>query len=401
MADDLIYVDHAATTPVHPQVAEAMAPFLDRAFGNPSSLHGLGRDAADALDAARDEVAQVLNARPSELIFGSGGSESINTALKGVAFAQQHAGAGTHIVTTAVEHHAVLHTLEYLERFGFEITRLEVDAEGFVDPNQVARAIGGETVLVSVMLANNEVGTIQPIAAIAAAVKERGRELGRRVPLHTDAVQAPGQLPLDVVELDVDLLSISAHKFRGPKGTGLLYLRRGTPFLAQQTGGGQERNRRAGTENVPAIVGLATALAIAERRRPEFVREVGRVRDAFLTRVLTELPSAARNGPATDRLPNNANVHFEGVDGQQLLDQLDRVGIAASSGSACTTSSWEPSHVLLAMGADQHAAAGSLRVTLGLDNTIAQTDAIVERLKAILPTLQGAAQPSSATGARA
>ncbi|MCZ6708546.1 MAG: cysteine desulfurase family protein, partial [Chloroflexi bacterium] len=265
MADDLIYVDHAATTPVHPQVAEAMAPFLDRAFGNPSSLHGLGRDAADALDAARDEVAQILNARPSELIFGSGGSESINTALKGVAFAQQHAGAGTHIVTTAVEHHAVLHTLEYLERFGFEITRLEVDAEGFVDPDQVARAVGAETVLVSVMLANNEVGTIQPIAAIAAAVKERGRELGRRVPLHTDAVQAPGQLPLDVVELDVDLLSISAHKFRGPKGAGLLYLRRGTPFLAQQTGGGQERNRRAGTENLPAIVGLATALAIAER----------------------------------------------------------------------------------------------------------------------------------------
>ena len=252
--------------------------------------------------------------------------------------------------------------------------------------------------LVSVMLANNEVGSVQPIAEIARALEARGSVLGRRIPFHTDAVQGAGQLPMDVQALGVDLLSLSAHKFRGPKGVGALYLRRGTPFLAQQTGGGQERNRRAGTENVPGIVGMGKALRIAEEGRALFVSEISTLRDHFLQRTLEEVPGAVLNGPAVERLANNANVRFENVDGQQLLDALDDVGIAASSGSACTTSSWEPSHVLLAMGSDQNAAAGSLRVTLGPENTVAEMDFIVDRLVRIVPELRGNTVASEATG---
>ena len=398
MANPIIYVDHAGTTPVHPDVREAMTPFLNEQFGNPSSLHGLGRDAENAVDASRADIAAVLNTSPRDLIFTSGGSESVNTALKGVAFAQQHAGVGHRIVSTSIEHHAILHTLDYLERFGFEIERLEVDKHGFVDPAAVAAAVDEQTVLVSVMLANNEVGTIEPIAEIAAALRARGEAVGRRVPFHTDAIQGAGQLDLDVQRLGVDLLSLSAHKFRGPKGAGALYLRRGTPFLAQQTGGGQERNRRAGTENVPGIVGMARALAIAEVNRPAFVEQASALRDHLIGRTLSEIPHAILNGPAADRLPNNANVRFEAVDGQLLLEALDQVGIAASSGSACTTSSWEPSHVLLAMGADQDAAAGSLRVTLGSETTQAELDTVVDQLKRIVPALRGEPAASPATG---
>ena len=249
-----------------------MAPYLSARFGNPSSLYRLGREAQAAIDDARDRVAAVLGCRPGEVVFTSGGTESINLALKGVAFAQQLAGVGDRIVSTTVEHHAVLHTLEFLERFGFEIERVEVDGEGRVDPAAVAAAVDDRTVLVNVMLANNEVGTVQPVAAVAAALRDRAAALGRGVPLHTDAVQAPGQLPLDVGELGVDLLSISAHKFRGPKGVGALFLRRGTPFLAQQTGGGQERARRAGTENPGGIVGMGVALELAEQQRELQVR---------------------------------------------------------------------------------------------------------------------------------
>ena len=262
----------------------------------------------------------------------------------------------------------------------------------------MAAAVDEQTVLVSVMLANNEVGTIEPIAAIAAALRARGEALGRRLPFHTDAIQGAGQLDLDVQKLDVDLLSLSAHKFRGPKGAGALYLRRGTPFLAQQTGGGQERNRRAGTENVPGIVGMARALAIAEANRPVFVERISALRDHFIDRIRSEIPHAILNGPATDRLPNNANVRFDAVDGQLLLEALDAVGIAASSGSACTTSSWEPSHVLLAMGADQDAAAGSLRVTLGSDSVQAELDTVVDQLKGIVPALRGEPAANPATG---
>ncbi len=401
MADSIIYVDHAGATPVHPDVRRAMMPFLTEQFGNPSSLHGLGRTAEHAIDASRADVASVLNARPGELIFTSGGSESVNTALKGVAFAQQHAGVGQRIVSTSIEHHAVLHSLDYLERFGFEVIRLGVDSNGFVEPDTVAAAVDEQTVLVSVMLANNEVGTIEPVAAIASALRSRGEALGRRVPFHTDAIQGAGQLDLDVQKLDIDLLSLSAHKFRGPKGAGALYLRRGTPFLAQQTGGGQERNRRAGTENVPGIVGLARALTIAETNRPVFIKRISALRNHFIRRTLNEIPHAILNGPVTNRLSNNANVRFDAVDGQLLLEALDSVGIAASSGSACTTSSWEPSHVLLAMGTDQDAAAGSLRVTLGSDNVQAELDILVDQLKRIVPALRGEPAARPATGTKA
>lgn len=388
MREPLIYVDHAATTPLHPDVVRAMAPFQSQRFGNPSSLYRLGREAAAAVDRARDTVASVLHARTGEIIFTSGGSESINTALKGVAFAQHFAGVGNRIVSTSVEHHAVLHTLDALERFGFDVVRLPVDCEGRVRPADVAAAVDDQTILVNVMLANNEVGAIQPMAEIAAALRERGQELKRQIPLHTDAVQVPGQLPLNVVDLDVDLLSISAHKFRGPKGVGALYLRRGTPFFAQQYGGGQERNRRAGTENVPGIVGMAEALHLADQQCEAYARHTRGLRGRFFDRVLKEIPGAVRNGPIHERLPNNTNVRFEDVDGEALLEALDDAGIAASSGSACTASSWEPSHVLLAMGADQDAAAGSLRCTFGLENTAADIDAIVERLREIVPALR-------------
>lgn len=398
VADRIIYVDHAGTTPVHPQVAAAMHPYFTEQFGNPSSLHGLGAASADAVDDARTAIAEALKARAGEIIFTSGGSESINTALKGVAFAQQLAGAGQRIVSTPIEHHAVLHTLEYLERFGFETVLVGVDSDGRVDPDEVAAAVDEGTVLVSVMLANNEVGAVQPIAEIARALAARGESLGRRIPFHTDAVQGAGQLGLDVQALGVDLLSLSAHKFHGPKGAGALYLRRGTPFLAQQTGGGQERNRRAGTENVPGIVGMGQALRISEAARERFVPRVSALRDHFLDRTLQEIPGAILNGPGTSRLPNNANVRFENVDGQLLLEALDNVGIAASSGSACTTSSWEPSHVLLAMGCDQDAAAGSLRVTLGPENTVEEMDFIVDQLIRIVPELRGDAVASEATG---
>lgn len=388
---DRIYVDHAATTAVRPAVAAAIAPFHTAQFGNPSSLHALGRAAQAAVDDARATAAAVLNARPGELIFTSGGSESINTAIKGVAFAQQLAGAGRRIVTTPVEHHAALHTCDYLERFGFEIVQLPVDAEGCVSPDAIARSVDGETVLVNVMLANNEVGAVQPVAAIAQALRDRGAALERRIPFHSDAVQAPGQLPLDVQALDVDLLSLSAHKFGGPKGAGLLYLRRGTPFLPQQTGGGQERNRRAGTENVAGMVGLGIALSHAETERAAFVRHVSALRDRLLERALADIPGAMRNGPAIDRLPNNANVRFDGVDGQALLEALDAAGIDASSGSACTTASWEPSHVLLAMGVDQDVAAGSLRCSFGLENTPAEVDRILVELQRLVAQLRAGA----------
>ena len=390
VADASVYVDHAATTPVHPTVARAMSPYLSGRFGNPSSLYRLGREAQAAIDDARDRVAAVLGCRPGEVVFTSGGTESINLALKGVAFAQQLAGVGERIVSTAVEHHAVLHTLEFLERFGFDIVRVGVDREGRVDPAAVAAAVDERTVLVNVMLANNEVGTVQPVAAVAAALRDRAAEMGRLVPLHTDAVQAPGQLPLDVGALGVDLLSISAHKFRGPKGVGALFLRRGTPFLAQQTGGGQERARRAGTENPGGIVGMAVALELAEQQRELHVRHVRGLRDRFFERALREIPGAVRNGATDDRLANNANVRFDGVDGQSLLEALDEAGVAASSGSACTAQSWEPSHVLLAMDVDQDAAAGSLRLSFGLENSRADVDVIVELLREIVPALRAA-----------
>jgi cysteine desulfurase len=376
----LIYLDNAATTPLNPKALEAMLPYLTHAFGNASATYSLARHAQKAIDDSRKTVAAVLGCRTSDIIFTSGGTESINTALKGVAFAQRKARAGNHIVTTEAEHHAVLHTCNYLEQFGFEVTYLPVDSIARVDPDDVARAINDRTVLVSVMLANNEVGTIQPVSDIAAVVAERGRQLQKRIPVHTDAVQAPGALPMDVAALNVDLLSVSGHKFGGPKGTGALFVRRGTPFAPQLSGGGQERQRRAGTENVAGIVGMAAAMELADGSREQYVQHCTRLRDRMIESILSTIPDARLNGDPVERLAGNVNVSFRGVRGDQLVLVLDREGIAASAGAACGSSTWEPSHVLLAMGLSMPDAVGGLRLTLSADTTDSDIDDVVRVL---------------------
>jgi cysteine desulfurase len=388
---DLIYLDNAATTPLHPKALEAMLPYLSGRFGNPSATYSLARQAQKAIDDARKSVAAMLGTRSSDIIFTSGGTESVNTALKGVAFAQKKARAGNHIVTTEIEHHAVLHTCNYLEQFGFEVTYVPVDGYGRVDPGDVARAVTDRTVLVSVMLANNEVGTIEPVAEIAKLVAERGRQLQRRIALHTDAVQAPGALPLDVDALGVDLLSISGHKFGGPKGTGVLFVRRGTPFVSQLTGGGQERQRRAGTENVAGIVGQAVALQIADAGRDASNAACEPMRDRLATEILTLVPDAHLNGHPTERLANNVNVSFRGLRGDDLVAALDKAGVAASAGAACGSLTWEPSHVLLAMGLSMPEAVGSLRLTLSPQNTAAELDALLEVLPGAVQSLRALA----------
>jgi cysteine desulfurase len=376
----LIYLDNAATTPLHPKALEAMLPFLTHAYGNASATYSLARHAQKAIDDARKTVGAVLGSRTSDIIFTSGGTESINTALKGVAFAQKKARVGNHIVTTEAEHHAVLHTCNYLEQFGFEVTYLPVDSMARVDPDDVARAINDRTVLVSVMLANNEVGTIQPVADLAAVVAERGRALQKRIPVHTDAVQATGALPLDVAALNVDLLSVSGHKFGGPKGTGALFIRRGTPFAPQLSGGGQERQRRAGTENVAGIAGMAAAMALADASREEYVQRCTRLRDRIIESVLAVIPDSRLNGDSVERLAGNVNVSFRGVRGDQLVLALDREGIAASAGAACGSSTWEPSHVLLAMGLSMPDAVGGLRLTLSGETTDCDIDEVLRVL---------------------
>ncbi len=388
----MIYLDNAATTPLHPQVLETMLPYLSGSFGNPSATYSLARQAQKAIDDARKEVASILNCRPSDIVFTSGGTESINTALRGVAFAQMKARAGNHIVTTEVEHHAVLHTCNYLEQFGFEVTYVPVDNNGRADPADVAAAVTDRTVLVSVMLANNEVGTLQPVAEAARLVSERARELRKRIPFHTDAVQAPGLLPLDVAALGVDLLSLSGHKFGGPKGSGLLVLRRGVPFVSQITGGGQERQRRAGTENVAAIVGLAKALTIATAERETKVEACLRLRDQLIERILAAVPDSRLNGHPTERLANNVNISIRGVRGDDLVLALDKAGVAASAGAACGMSSWEPSHVLLAMGLSMPDAVSGLRLTL----SDANTDAELDQLLAVLPDIVARMRPVAA-----
>ncbi len=380
-----IYLDHAATTPVRPEVVEAMLPYFTERYGNPSSIYGLGREARQALDRARDTVADILGCRPAEVLFTSCGSESDNLAIKGVAYACRD--RGNHIITTQVEHHAVLHTCEWLERYaGFEVTYLPVDRYGVVDLAALEAALTDRTVLVSVMLANNEVGTIQPIRAIADLVRPRG------IFLHTDAVQGGGALPLDVEALGVDLLSLSGHKFYAPKGVGILYVRQGTPLLPQMQGGGQERNRRAGTENVPYIVGVATALRLAVEELPSTTARLTYLRDRLIQGVLAKVPGAHLTGHPTERLPNNASFVFEGVEGEALLLSLDQQGICASTGSACTSGSLEASHVLKAMGLPTVLAQGSLRLSLGHSNDEDQIDRVlealpgaVERLRSVMP----------------
>ena len=380
-----VYLDHSATTAVHPKVVEAMLPYFTDKYGNPSSIYALGREARQALDRARENIAAALGAKPDEIIFTSGGTESDNLAIKGVAFASR--SRGDHIITSQIEHHAVLHTCEYLEKsFGFKVTYLPVDQYGLVDPAEVERAITDRTILITIMHANNEVGTIEPIAEIGQIAKDH------KIPLHTDAVQSFANIPINVDDLNVDLLTISGHKIYGPKGVGALYLRRRTPFLPQQQGGGQERRRRAGTENVPGIVGLSAAVSLLETLRTDYSGRVMALRDRLINGVLKNVPGTRLNGHPTRRLANNANFAFEYVEGESILLNLDFAGIAASSGSACTSASLEPSHVLLAMGIEPQIAHGSVRMTLGIENTEADIDyvlqvlpPIVERLRAMSP----------------
>jgi cysteine desulfurase len=385
-----VYADHAATTPVDPRVVEAMLPFLTEHWGNPSSIYFEAREARKGFDAARRSVAEVLGARPQEVIFTSGGTESDNLALRGVAYGARR--RGNHIITTAVEHHAVLHTAERLAQEGFRVTYLPVDREGFIDLAALEAALDDETTLVSVMYANNEVGTVQPIEEVVRIVKARDSHIA----VHTDAVQAAGYLDLNVDRLGVDLLSLAGHKIYGPKGVGILYARTRTPLLAQQLGGSQEKNRRAGTENVAGAVAMAAALRLADEERATRAEHVRPLRDRLLGELPARVPGAHVTGPAdiSCRLPNSASFCFEGVEGEAILLQLDLSGVSASSGSACTTASLEPSHVLLAMRVPHDLARGSLRLTLGKDNTTEDVDRLldviptaVEKLRALAPRM--------------
>ncbi|EFO81526.1 aminotransferase class V [Oscillochloris trichoides DG-6] len=385
MAERIIYLDHAATTPLDQRVLAAMLPYLNEQPGNPSSIHQLGRAALHALDDARAAVALVLGCARKEIVFTGGGSESDNLAIKGVALAQRQRGRGNHIITSAIEHDAVLHAVEYLEQFGFTSTQLPVNAAGLVHPDDLRAALRPDTILVSVMYANNEVGTIQPIAELGAICRERG------IPFHSDAVQAAGLLPLDVERLNVDLLTLTGHKFYGPKGSGLLYVRHGTPLLPQINGGGQERRRRAGTENVPGIVGLATALTLAEEQRASMVPHLTKLRDHLIDGVLTTIPRSWLNGDREQRLANNVNLGFACIESESLLLLLDQQGICASSGSACSSGALEPSHVLTAMGLSADAANGSLRFSLGhatqaeeIAHVVAILGPLIERLRAVV-----------------
>ncbi|MCL4230572.1 MAG: cysteine desulfurase [Dehalococcoidia bacterium] len=378
----MIYLDHAATTPLRREAREAMLPFLDGRFGNPSGLYEVGRDAQQAVDEARRAVAGRLGARPAEVIFTSGGTESINAALLGIAYAMRRAGAGDHVITTAIEHHAGLHTAQALEELGFDVTYLGCDGHGRVDPAEFEAALRQETVLASVMLANNEVGTIQPVREIGEAIARYAAKQGHRVLLHSDAVQAPGWVGLDVNELGVDALSLSGHKFGGPKGTGVLFLRRGTPFRPLIQGGGQEMQKRAGTENVAGIVGTAAALRVASSGILERADRVRRLREQLREGVQARIPGAQVNGCRVNCLPNNLNVSFEGVESDVLVASLDRQGIAASSGSACSNSTWEPSHVLMAMGVPIRRAVGSVRFSLGEGTTAEEIERVLEVLPA-------------------
>jgi cysteine desulfurase len=379
LANGVIYLDHAATTPMRAEVLARMEPYFSEFFGNPSSIYTLGRKSLDAIDSAHETVARALSCRPTEIVFTGGGSEADNLAIKGIAYAQRR--RGDHIITTAIEHHAVLHTCQRLEQEGYRVTYLPVDEFGRVDPAQVEAAITDQTALVTIMYANNEVGTIQPIAEIGRICR------ARRVPFHTDAVQAGGLLDLDVASLQVDLLTLSAHKFYGPKGVGILYVRQGTRVQPQVLGGSQERNRRAGTENVPGVVGAAAALELARDERERENERLLALRDQLITGMLA-LPDAQLTGHPTQRLPNSASFTLAGVEGESLLLNLDLVGIAASSGSACTSGDIEPSHVLSAMGVSASQARGALRLTLGRSVNADDIGVALERMAEILPRLR-------------
>lgn len=390
----LIYLDNAATTPVHPRVLEAMLPYFSERFGNPSSVYTIAQESRQAIEDARISVAEILGGAPREIIFTSGGTESDNAAIKGVAYALKD--KGNHIITSSIEHHAVLETCKYLTKFGFEVAFLPVDKYGLVSPDDLAKSIKDSTILVSIMLANNEVGVIEPVAEIGGLLKDLSRKRPQKIIFHTDAVQSPGYLDINVDRLGVDLLSLSSHKFYGPKGCGVLYLRRNTPFLSQQQGGTQERNRRAGTENVAGIVGTAAALKLAVEKRESNSQHCQRLRDRLIEGIRKRIEGAILTGHPEKRLPNSASFCFEYVEGESILLQLDFLGIAASSGSACTSASLEPSHVLLAMGYSHEIAHGSIRFTFGPDNTEEEVDrvisvlpGIIDRLRAMSPLAKG------------
>jgi len=376
----MIYCDHSATTPLEPQVLEAMMPYLTDQFGNPNSIHTLGQQARAAVDDAREKVAALLGATPNEIVFTGCGTESDNLAIRGVAAALRE--RGNHIITSAIEHHAVLHTCQALEKMGYAVTYLPVDEYGLVDPKSVEEAITLRTILITIMHANNEIGTIEPIEEIGAIAKEHG------ITFHSDAVQTVGKVPTDVNELNVDLLSVSAHKIYGPKGVGALYVRRGTKLVPQMTGGGQERKRRSGTENVAGIVGLGKAAELAAQNLEQDAEHTRRLRDRLLTEVPAVIEEVIITGHPQKRLPTLASFCIRYIEGESLLLLLDHQGIAASSGSACTSGSLDPSHVLLAIGLPHEIAHGSLRLSLGRGNTDEDINKILEALPPIVERLR-------------
>lgn len=376
----IVYMDHSATTATDPAVVDAMIPWMTARYGNPSSVYRLAGESRKAVEEARASVATVLGADPGEIFFTSGGTEADNWAIKGVAFAHQK--KGTHIITSAIEHHAVLHTCRYLEQHGFSVTILPVDETGKVRMEDLKAAITDQTILVSIMTANNEIGTIQPVTAIGALCREMG------ILFHTDAVQAIGTIPMDVRSMNIDLLSLSGHKFYGPKGAGALYIRKGVRVENLLHGGGQEKRKRAGTENVPGIIGLGAAIGLAAERMEEQALRVSTLRDRLLAGILERIPHTRLNGHPSDRLPGNINVSFEFIEGESILLLLDRVGICASTGSACTSGSLEPSHVLRAIGIPAERAHGSLRLTLGAENTGEDVGYVLEHLPGIISRLR-------------
>ncbi|CCZ03210.1 cysteine desulfurase NifS [Eubacterium sp. CAG:603] len=380
MDKKIIYMDNAATTPVKPEVLDAMLPYFTEKFGNPSSIYSISSQNKKDITTARETIAKAINTDTANIYFTAGGSESDNWALK--ATAEAYADKGRHIITSKIEHHAILHTCDYLEKRGYEITYIDVDENGIVDLKQLEEAIRPDTILISIMFANNEIGTIEPIAEIGKIAKKHG------VLFHTDAVQAFTQVPIDVEETNIDMLSVSGHKINGPKGIGFLYIRKGVKIRSFVHGGAQERSRRAGTENVPGIIGLAKATEIAVGNMKERTAKEIEVRNHIIERVMNEIPYTRLNGDRERRLPNNINFSFQFIEGESMLIMLDSFGICASSGSACTSGALDPSHVLLAIGLPHEIAHGSLRLTISEDTTMEDADFVVDKLKGIVERLR-------------
>ena len=379
-----IYLDHNATTPLHPEVLDAMTPYLTNRFGNGSSIHAYGREARNAIDTAREQVADLIGAKsPSEIVFTSSGTEADNHAIKGLAELQRSRNAGHHIITSSVEHHAVLHTCQHLEKHGYEVSYVPVDRYGRIHLDALREAISEATILISIMHANNETGTVQPIGEVAEIASAHD------IPLHTDAVQSVGKLPLDVQELEISLLSLSGHKLYGPKGIGVLYIRRGTRLENLMHGGSHERNRRAGSENVPAIVGLGAAAQIAKKDRESYVEQLDNLTQKLRDGLHEELDGLHENGHPEHCLPGTLNISFEFVEGESLILRLDMEGICVSTGSACTSGSMEPSHVLAALGIQPQLAQGTVRFSLGRDNTEAEIDEVIDKVPKIIEQMRG------------